>query len=151
VFRADPTDVGVRTSRRVRLERRQVSRRDIMAKLDVVAAAGPGFATAESQEPAQADVAVCRSADGSPVTGLTDSDFEVWVSFSGNITGGVRAWILVVEKVASGLGPDGYYAIAFRNGDGDSTWGPPGVWFVEIVVKAGSDTGQTLAAFDLPS
>jgi hypothetical protein len=122
-----------------------------MAKLDVVAAAGPGFATAESGEPAQADVSVSRSADGNPVTGLTESEFEVWVSFSGNITGGVRAWTLVVEKVATGLGPDGYYAIAFRNGEFGSNWGPPGVWFVEVVVKAGGDSGQTLAAFDLPS
>ena len=56
-----------------------------MARLDVVAVAGAGFATGESTEAAQADVTVC-AADGTPLTGLTEAEIDVWVTFSGNIT-----------------------------------------------------------------
>ena len=125
----------------------------IVARLDVVAVAGAGFATDESTEPAQVDVSVCAT-DGRPVTGLTETEIEVWVTFSGNISGGVRSWVLVVEKATTGTGRDGFYNIAFRNsegGDGElAYWGPSGTYFVEVIVTVGPDSGRDVTAFDLP-
>jgi len=124
-----------------------------VARLDVVAVAGAGFATGESTEAAQADVSVCAT-DGTPVTGLTEAEIEVWVTFSGNINGGVRSWVLVVEKANSGLGRDGFYNIGFRNGEGGegelAYWGPSGTYFVEVIVTVGGDSGRDVTAFDLP-
>jgi hypothetical protein len=124
-----------------------------MARLDVVAVAGAGFATSDSSEAAQADVSVC-AADGTPMTGLTEAEIEVWVTFSGNITGGVRSWVLVVEKATTGLGRDGFYNVGFRNGEGGegelAHWGPSGPYFVEVIVTVGSDSGRDVTAFDLP-
>ncbi|HKY13878.1 MAG TPA: hypothetical protein VJM33_03065 [Microthrixaceae bacterium] len=124
-----------------------------MARLEVVAVAGAGFATDDSTEAAQVDVSVCAT-DGTPVTGLTEAEIEVWVTFSGNISGGGRAWVLVVEKVNGGLGRDGFYNIAFRNGEGGegelAQWGRSGTYFVEVIVTVGPDSGRDVTAFDLP-
>jgi hypothetical protein len=121
-----------------------------MARLDVVGQATRGAAKAFSTGGAVAQVAVTRDSDGSPITGLTDAEFQVWVSFAENVTAGVQATgFMAIEKAPAGRGPDGVYTLVFFNGPPESSWGPDGIWFVDVVANVAGDQGQTVLAFTL--
>ena len=124
-----------------------------MAKLDVVASAGEGAARAHQSGAAMAEVSVTRASDGSPVTGLTDGEFDVWASYSSNAGGGFRPGFRGVhEKAANGTGPDGVYQIVFGgNLEQGGPWSIEGNVFVQVVVSTGGDVGQTVTAFYLPA
>jgi hypothetical protein len=119
-----------------------------MAKLQVAAVAGPSGNHVGEPLQITALISVAMAADGSAITGLTESDFDVYWHSDDNITSRVHLEVNVVQETASFPegGVDGMYFInAFA--PGESTYVLPGVNFLEVRARSGSDAGQTVARY----
>jgi hypothetical protein len=118
-----------------------------MAKLQVAAVAGPsGNHVGESLQ-ITALISVMAN-DGSPITGLTESDFDVYWHSDDNITSRVHLEVNVVQETASFPegGVEGMYFISAA-APGESTYVLPGVNFLEVRARSGNDAGQTVARY----
>jgi hypothetical protein len=123
-----------------------------MAKLQVAAVAGPSGNHVGEPLQITALISVAMAADGSPITGLTESDFDVYWHSDDNITSRVHLEVNVVQEMATF--PEGgddamYFINAFA--PGGSTYVLPGVNFLEVRARSGNDAGQTVARYLMQS
>ena len=119
-----------------------------MAKLEVAAVAGPSGNHVGQTLQITALISVAMADDGSPITGLTEPDFDIYWHSDDNITSRVHLEVNVVQETASFPegGVDGMYFIsAFASGE--STYVLPGVNFLEVRARSGNDAGQAVARY----
>ena len=120
----------------------------LMAKLEVAAVAGPSGNHVGETLQATLLVSVTQAADGSPVTGLSTGDFDVYWHSDDNITSRVHMEVNIAQETAAF--PEGgvegmYFLNAFA--PGESTYVVPGVQFLEVRARSGADSGQTVARY----
>lgn len=123
-----------------------------MARYFLTASARSGHASQNGVGAAAAEFSV-TDANGDAVTGLTQADVDLRLSYDNNGASFVPGSLRVQEKSVSLGGADGFYLANFGGSiDSEQHWpaNTSGV-FVEIVVANGADRGQIVTSFNLPA